>query len=94
MEALVKVNGGVRVNVNGRWSGSMGILNNGGSMGAFKKKGQRGRWSRSMKHGEGSGQTGLGFGSDRGVAVGQTGVWPRVRQEVVLQGCKLYLAGL
>ena len=33
----------------------------------------------------------LGFGSDRGVAVGQTGLW--ARQEVVLQGCKLYLAG-
>ena len=25
---------------------------------------------------------------------GQTGVWLWVRQEVVLQGCKLYLAGL
>ena len=37
---------------------------------------------------------GLGFGSGRGVAVGQTGVWLWVRQEVVLQGCKLYLAGL
>ena len=36
---------------------------------------------------------GLGFGSGRGVAVGQTGVWLWVRQEVVLQGCKLYLAG-
>ena len=33
---------------------------------------------------------GLGLGSDRGVAVGQTGVW----LWVVLQGCKLYLAGL
>ena len=41
---------------------------------------------------------GIGFGSDRGVAVGQTGVWLWVRQdrrqEVVLEGCKLYLAGL
>ena len=40
---------------------------------------------------------GLGFGSDRGVAVSQTEVWLWVRQEVVsstLQGCKLYLAGL
>ena len=46
--ALVRVNGGiekgpwrrcggVRVNVNGRWSGSMGVLNNGGLMGALKK---------------------------------------------------------
>ena len=26
--------------------------------------------------------------------MGQTGVGPRVRQEVVLQGCKLHLAGL
>ena len=35
--------------------------------------------------------------SDRGLAVGQTGVWLWVRQEVVLQslqGCKLYLTGL
>ena len=32
--------------------------------------------------------------SDRGLAVGQTGVWLWVRQEVVLQGCKLCLTGL
>ena len=28
------------------------------------------------------------------LSVGQAGVWLWVRQEVVLQGCKLYLAGL
>ena len=32
--------------------------------------------------------------SDRGLAVGQTGVRLWVRQEVVLQGCKLCLTGL
>ena len=40
---------------------------------------------------------GLGFGSDRGVAVGQIGSDRRLSYRVVsstLQGCKLYLAGL
>ena len=55
----------------GHWSGSMGVLKrvNGGV--------GQGQWG----HGEGSGQTGAwlwvrqgcGCGSDRGVAVGQTG---------------------
>ena len=39
-------NGGVRVNggieKGGRWSGSMGVLNNGGSMGALKKINEEG----------------------------------------------------
>ena len=39
MEALVKVNGGVRVSVNAHWSG---VLNNGGSMGAKKKINEEG----------------------------------------------------
>ena len=52
MKVLKRVNGGigqggsmgasasmgVLKRVNGRWSGSMGVLNNGGSMGALKKK--------------------------------------------------------
>ena len=44
--ALVRVNGGVRVNGSiekgGRWSGSMGVLNNGGSMGALNKNNEEG----------------------------------------------------
>ena len=91
--ALVRVNGGIeqwRLNGGiekdqwGHWSGSMGVLKrvNGGV--------GQGQWG----HGEGSGQTGAwlwvrqgcGCGSDRGVAVGQTGG--------CLTGCKLYLAGL
>ena len=55
------------------------------------EKGQWGRWSGSM----GAWRR---VRSDRGLAVGQTGVWLWVRQdrrqEVVLEGCKLYLAGL
>ena len=45
------------------------------------EKGQRGRWSGSM----GAWRR---VRSDRGLALGQTGVWLWVR------GCKLYLAGL
>ena len=44
MEALVRVNGGigqgqwgVLKRVNGCWSGSMGVLNNGGSMGVLTR---------------------------------------------------------
>ena len=51
------------------------------------EKGQWGRWSGSM----GALRR---VRSDRGLAVGQKGVWLWVRQEVVLQGCKLYLTGL
>ena len=97
MEALVR-SGSISMGVGqGQW----GYWTMGAQWGHWKKTmkralvGQWGYW-KGVKggHGEGSGQTGLGFGSDRGVAVGQTGVWPRVRQEVVLQGCKLHLAGL
>ena len=106
MVALKRVNGAL-VRVSG--GGSMGVLKrvNGGSMGVLKKingggiggieKGQWGRWSGSM----GAWRR---VRSDRGLALGQTGVWLWVRQgcgcgsdrrqEVVLQGCKLYLAGL
>ena len=46
MVALKRVNGGVRVNggieKGGRWSGSIGVLNNGGSMGALKKNNEEG----------------------------------------------------
>ena len=93
MGALVRVNGGIEkgqwalVRVNAgieQWRLHGGI-----------EKGQWGRWSGSMDGMEkGQVRQGLGFGSGRGVAVGQTGVWLWVRQEVVLQGCKLYLAGL
>ena len=84
MEALVKV----RVNINGRWSGSMGVLNNGGSMGALKKNNEKGigRSMRVLKRGQRRAwrrvrsdrawvwvRQGCGCGSDRGVAAGQTG---------------------
>ena len=76
MRVLKRVNGGVGQGQRGHWLGSMGVLNNGGSMGALVRVNGgvgQGQWG----HGEGSGQ-GLGFGgcgcgSDRGVAVGQTG---------------------
>ena len=78
MGALKKSGGGVN---GGMEKGSMVALKrvNGGI-----EKGQWGRWSGSM----GALRR---VRSDRGLAVGQTGVW---RQEVVLQGCKLYLTGL
>ena len=92
------VNAGIEKGQWRRWSG------NGGSMGALKRinggigQGQWGYWKGSMgalvrvNGGMEKGQVrGLALG---GVAVGQTGVWLWVRQEVVLQGCKLYLAGL
>ena len=85
--ALVRVNGGIE-----QWGLNGGIEKKINEEGIGH--GQCGIEKGSRGVGEGSGQTGLGFGSDRGVAVGQTGVWPRVRQEVVLQGCRLHLAGL
>ena len=77
--ALVRVNGGME-------KGSVVELKlvrvNGGV-----ETGQWGRWSGSMR-------ALRRVRSDRGLAVGQTGVWLWVTQEVVLQKCKLYLAGL
>ena len=70
MGALVRVNGGIEkgqwvlVGVNGgieQWGLNGGLVRVNGGI----EKDQWGRWSGSM-HGEGS-------GSDRGVAVGQTG---------------------
>ena len=90
--ALVRVNGGIGQH----WSGLLKRVNGGvGQCQWGIEKGQWGHWSGSMGAIEkGQVRQGLGFGSGRGVAVGQTGVWLWVRQEVVLQGCKLYLAGL
>ena len=110
MEALVRVNGGIEkgqwalVRVNGgieQWGLNGGIEKD--QWGALVRanggieKGQWGRWSGSM----GAWRR---VRPDRGLALGQTGVWLWVRQgcgcgsdrrqEVVLQGCKLYLAGL
>ena len=51
------------------------------------EKGQWGRWSGSM----GALRR---VRSDRGLAVGQKGVWLWVRQEIVLQGYELYLTRL
>ena len=51
--ALVRVNGGIEKgqrNVNGRSSGSMGVLNNGGSMGALKKNNEEGIGQRQWKY--------------------------------------------
>ena len=59
MGALVRVNGGIEKGQWRRWSGSMGVLNNGGSMGVLKGmnesrvnggigKRQWGHWSGSM----------------------------------------------
>ena len=88
MEALVRVNGGVRVNVNGRWSGSMGVLNNGGSMGALKKKTMK-RALVSVNGGIEKGSKGalvrVNGGMEKGqvrqgLGLGQTGVWLWVRQ--------------
>ena len=114
MGSLVRVNGGIEKGQWGHWSGSMGVLKrfNGGV-----GQGQLGHWSGSMvvlkrvNGGVGQGEWGhgVGFGSDRGLALGQTGVWLWVRQgcgcgsdrrlsyRVVistLQGCKLCLTGL
>ena len=74
--ALVRVNGSIEKGPWGHWSGPMGVLKRVNRVNEGMEKGQV--------------RQGLGFGSDRGVAVGQTGVW----LWVVLQGCKLYLAGL
>ena len=91
--ALVRVNGGiekgqwrrcggVRVNVNGRWSGSMGVLNNGGLMGALKKNQWKGHWSGSM---------GVLKRGQRGRWSRSMGAWRRVRSDRawvwVRQGC-------
>ena len=79
MGALVRVNGGIE---KGQW----GLVRvNGG----IEKDQCGGHWSGSMgvlkrvNGGVGQGQWGHGegFGSDRGVAVGQTGVWLLVRQK-------------
>ena len=93
-----RVNGGIENGQWGHWSGSMVVLKrvNGGS-----ENGQWGHWSGLMvvlkgSMGRWSGSMGAlrRVRSDRGLAVSQTGVWLWVRQEVVLQGCKLYLTGL
>ena len=78
-----RVNGGIE---KWRWSGPMGVLNNGGSMGVLKR----------MNGGIGQGQCGVKVngGIEKGQVVGEAGVWLWVREEVVLQGCKLYLTGL
>ena len=91
----------------GYWKGSMGALKKSGgghwsgSMGAWRKgqwwneigRGQWGHWNGSMgalvRVNEG-----IEKGQVRQLAVGQTGVWLWVTQEVVLQKCKLYLTGL
>ena len=68
MEALVRVNagigqwglnGGIEKDEWGHWSGSMGVLKRVNGVAGHIEKGQVRR--------------GLGCGSDRGVAVGQTG---------------------
>ena len=111
MGVLKMVNGGVGQGQWGHWSGSMGVLkrvNGRWSVGALVgvnggiEKGQWGRWSGSM----GASRR---VRSDRGLALGQAGVWLWVRQgcgcgsdrslsyrvvSSTLQGCKLYLTGL
>ena len=115
MGALVRVNGGIEKGQFRRWLGSMGalyqwgiervngLLNKGGSMGVLKRINgvrvgiEKGQW----------GPMGARVRSDKGLALGRTGVWLWVRQgcgpdrrlsyrvvSSTLQGSKLYLAGL
>ena len=101
MGALVRVNGGIE---KGQWAlvrvkGGIEQLNNGGSMEVLKKINAGGHWSRSMGvlkrvNGSGSMRAWRRFRSDRGLALGQTGVLPYRVAISTLQGCKLYLTGL
>ena len=82
MGVLKRINGGIEKGQWGYSKGSMGVLKrvNGGIENC-----QWGRWSGSVR-------AWRRVRSDRG-RQGCGMVWLWVRQEVVLQGCKLYLAG-
>ena len=90
MGALVRVNGAIEKGQWRRWSLSMGVLNNGGSMGGIEKD-EWGHWSLSMvalkrvNRGIGQGQWVVLKRFNGGVGQGQWGYWTMGAQWGVLK---------